>query len=304
MTTSWRQHPDGIRLLDLSSSLPGAYCCRVLAELGAEVISVWPPGGSPDEKYFPDLARWEYSNSTVVEMDLKAQAAHAEHLLKQADAYLMGFRPGSALALRFDPAEVLLRYPRMIGCWIRGFAEDDERRSIGAHDLLFEALAGVASPQEQPPPVPVVDLAAGLLAAIRIQAALLDRNTSSRGAAIELAMSEVAMSWGAVARGLAGRLFPSYGGFCTRDGHWIAIGFEHEDSQWRQLCESVGLSSIAPIAAEDRQRRSVELRDQLRQAIGQLSMEQLERQLVGTTVAWGPFSSAPWAIGGSVASPS
>lgn len=288
-TTSGSRPLSTTRIVDLSSSLPGAYCSRLLSEEGATVVTVAPPGGLADQRFYPELADWAYAYSTIIEIDLKAELQRGYELLDASDAYIISFRPGSSLATAFDPARMIERNARLVGCWIRGFSESSSRRNLGAHDVLFQATAGIISAQKEPPRVPVVDLAAGSVAATRILAALLVRTVNGRGHAMQIAMDEIASAWATVGDRLWGRLFPTYGGFRTEDGRWIALGFEHEDRQWRELCWALDLLDLSAVPTADRQRDSARLRSILRDRIAGMPSEVLERRLGTTGVAWSYF---------------
>jgi crotonobetainyl-CoA:carnitine CoA-transferase CaiB-like acyl-CoA transferase len=284
------QAPAVMRVVDLSSSLPGAYCCRLLKEAGVIVTTVMPPGGSADRRFYPELADWYLEDVSIEEIDLKRNQKRAFELLDSADAYIISFRPGSELADAFAPVMVLDRCPGIVGCWIRGFDSASQYASLGAHDILFQAMAGLIPPAEEPPRAPVVDLAVGLLAATRITQGLLARREGGPGQAIEVSMEEIAMTWSAVGRHLYTRLFPSYGGFRTSDGKWIALGFEHEDPQWRALCQRLDLLDIEGLSASERQLRSRELRRTLSERISTLTSHEFDSRLNGSQVAWGYFS--------------
>jgi crotonobetainyl-CoA:carnitine CoA-transferase CaiB-like acyl-CoA transferase len=263
----------------------------LLAGFGSEVLSVVPPGGGADGQYFPGLTEWLGEGRDTRELDLKRDDGVAHELLMDSDVCVVGFRPGSNLADRYSPTRLAEASTRLIACWIRGFSESSPLAEQGAHDLVFQARYGWVSPSVWPPPIPVVDLAAGLMAAFRISAVLAQPEPDPSDRAIVVAMDEVGSSWGSLKDHFHGRWFPSYGGFQTRDGEWIAIGFEHEDRQWIALCRALGLESEASLGAFERQRNSAALRARLAAAIGGLSRSELDRCLSKTAVAWTDFSA-------------
>lgn len=275
-----------LRVLDLSGGLPAAYCCKLLAGFGADVLSVVPPGGSADGQFFPGLDAWLGEGRETRELDLKTDATVAHELVRNSEVCIVGFRPGSRLAEEYAPARLVHESSRLVACWIRGFSESSPQAEQGAHDLVFQARYGWVSPGVSPPPVPAVDLAAGLMAAFRIAAvrALTQADPSDR--AIVVAMDEVASSWGSLKDNFRGRWFPSYGGFRTRDDGWIALGFEHEDRQWEALCHALGLEAEASLRAFERQQDSAVLRQRVATAISALSLNELDRRLSKTAVAW------------------
>jgi alpha-methylacyl-CoA racemase len=275
-----------LRVVDLSGGLPAAYCCKLLSSVGAETLSILPPGDSPDRKFFPGLETWLGQHRRIMKLDLKAAEDEALALIENADICITGFRPGSILAERFDPARLAQVTPHIIACWIRGFSASSDLSGMAAHDLIFAARYGLAAPGASPPPVPAVDLAAGMFAAFRILAALTSEKSSTEDRAIVVAMDQVAESWGDLADHFRDRWFPSYGGFQTSDGVWIALGFEHEDRQWQALCAALGLEREVAILAVARQQDSDNLRARLAAAISRLSVAEFERRMSGTAVAW------------------
>lgn len=219
-------------------------------------------------------------------MDLKVAEDEALALIEDADICITGFRPGSTLAERFDPARLAHSMPHIVACWIRGFSASSDLSGMAAHDLIFAARYGLAAPGTSPPPVPTVDLAAGMFAAFRILAAVASGKPAADDRAIVVAMDELAQSWGDLADHFRDRWFPSYGGFQTSDGTWVALGFEHEDRQWQALCAALGLEPEAAMPAAERQRDSGALRARIAAAISRLSVTEFERRVSGTTVAW------------------
>lgn len=283
--------PRPLRIVDLSGGLPAAYCCKLLSSIDAETLSILPPGDSPDRRFFPGLETWLGTHRRTKEMDLKADGDGALALIGNADVCITGFRPGSTLAERFDPARLAQSMPNIIACWIRGFSASSALSGMAAHDLIFAARYGLAAPAVSPPPVPAVDLAAGMFAAFRILAVLTSRKSSAEERAIVVAMDEIAESWGDLGEHFRDRWFPSYGGFQTSDGVWIAIGFEHEDRQWKALCAALGLEQEADIPAIARQQGSGALRVRVAAAISRLSAAEFERRMSGTPVAWTRYRS-------------
>ena len=250
-----------------------------------------PPSGSSLRTFFPELAEWTYAPAQLREIDLKGHPEQGDELLAGAHAYIMAFRAGSNLAKRFHPVAVRRKFPRLIGCWFRGFAESSEFVSLGAHDLLFQAQFGVADAREHAPSVPVIDLAAGTTAALNISAALAGAPSRPRyGGVIDVSMERVAQQWGWIGQAARAANFPSYGGFRTKDGVWIALAFEHEDKQWQELCAAIGLHQWAGLLADARLEQTANLRETLRKRIISMSLREIEGALAGTTVAWTQFT--------------
>ena len=145
---------EGLRVLDLSLFLPGPYLTLALADHGAEVIKIEPPGegdptrhlgpsDGPSTVYFRNLNRGKKS----VVIDLK-NAQEREALLKlceSADVFVESFRPGVVERLGVGYEQVRARNPRIVYCSISAFGQEGAYRDRPAHDLAVEALSGVLS---------------------------------------------------------------------------------------------------------------------------------------------------------------
>ena len=145
---------NGLKVIDLSWFLPGPFLTMALADHGAEVIKVEPPGeGDPGRHiapmdtrtsvFFRNLNRGKKS----VVLDLK-DAAGREALLRLcdgADVMVESFRPGVAARLGVDYDVVSARNPRIVYCSISAFGQDGAYVSRPAHDLALEAMTGVLS---------------------------------------------------------------------------------------------------------------------------------------------------------------
>ena len=145
---------EGLRVIDLSLFLPGPYLTLALADHGAEVIKIEPPGeGDPTRHlglsdgdstvYFRNLNRGKKS----VVMDLK-KPEEREALLKlceTADVFVESFRPGVVERLGVSYEQVSARNPRIVYCSISAFGQQGPLRDRPAHDLAVESLSGVIS---------------------------------------------------------------------------------------------------------------------------------------------------------------
>jgi crotonobetainyl-CoA:carnitine CoA-transferase CaiB-like acyl-CoA transferase len=200
----------GIKVVDLSLFLPGPHLTMMMADHGAEVIKVEPPGeGDPGRHiglgqdghtvFFRNANRGKRS----VCLNLKNPAAR-EALLKlcdTADVFVEAFRPGVAKKLGFDHETLRARNPRLVYASICAFGQDGPYRDVPAHDLAVEALAGVLSvnlgPDDRPaqPGIPASDMAASLMAFAGILMALYRREQTGLGDYIDIAMHDSLVAW-------------------------------------------------------------------------------------------------------------
>ena len=159
----------GLRVLDLSIWRPGPYATQLLAEIGADVIKIEPPGGDPMRRY-PELFVSLNANKRSIVLDLKdaADRARALDLAGEADVVVEGFRPGVTDRLGVGYGDVLAVNPTVIYCSVSGMGQDGPLAGLPGHDLNYQAWAGVLAPDGGPPVVPAVplaDLAGGMAAA-------------------------------------------------------------------------------------------------------------------------------------------
>jgi crotonobetainyl-CoA:carnitine CoA-transferase CaiB-like acyl-CoA transferase len=201
---------EGVRVLDLSLFLPGPHLSQVMADHGAEVIKVEPPGdGDPGRHiglgergqsvFFRNLNRGKRS----VMLNLKAPAAREAlmRIAERADVFIEAFRPGVATRLGFDYDAVRERSPRIIYCSISAFGQSGPYRDVPAHDLACEALAGIVSVnlgndgEPAMPAVPVADFAAASMGLAGILMALYRREKTGEGDRLDISMHDAALAW-------------------------------------------------------------------------------------------------------------
>lgn len=268
----------GIRVVDLSMFLPGPMLTLLLADHGAEVVKVEPPGGDPARAMGPferGTSFW-FANlnrgKRCVSLDLKTEAGRADlwRLLEGADVLVEGFRPGVMARLGFGHAEVSARNPRLVYCSISAFGQDGPLRDHPAHDLGAWALSGTLSVNDGPDGTPVVpglpasDMAAGLTGCAAVLMALIGRERTGRGDFIDLSMFGCLLPWtahvageavvegrpvrSASQRSLGGHAF--YNVYACADGrHVVLCGREPKFA--RTLLEALGRPDLVAVAAEE-----------------------------------------------------
>jgi crotonobetainyl-CoA:carnitine CoA-transferase CaiB-like acyl-CoA transferase len=200
---------EGVKVVDLSVFLPGPYLTMALADHGAEVIKVEPPGegdpvrhvglsDGPSTVFFRNVNRGKKS----VVLDLKTPEGR-EALLKlcdTADVFVESYRPGVMQRLGIDYATVAARNPRIVYCSISAFGQDGPYRDRPAHDLATMALAGALSitlggdGAPAMPGVAVADMVSALQALSGVLMALYRRERTGRGDYIDVAMQHAALA--------------------------------------------------------------------------------------------------------------
>lgn len=178
---------DGVRILDLTWGSAGPLGVLLLAEQGADVVKVEPPGGDPFRAYVGSHV-WNRSRRSV-ELDLKSDAGIAAfgRLAATADVLVESFRPGvmSRLGLGYD--DLAGEHPRLVYCSCPGYPEGHRNAGRPGYDALVQAASGQQweQPGWRPGPIflamPMPSMAACYLVAIGIATALFAREATGRG---------------------------------------------------------------------------------------------------------------------------
>jgi len=187
---------DGIRVVDLSWGRAGPLATGQLADHGAEVTRVEPPGGDP---YRTMVARAAYDRgkrSVVLDLSQSRGRDLLHRLLDGADVLVESFQPGVADGLGLGFGALHERYPRLVCCSISAYGQDGPDRDRPGYESLVAARTGVmaqgAAPGADPvyPGVPIGSTGAGLLAVMGIMAALLEREDTGLGQHVDTSMAD------------------------------------------------------------------------------------------------------------------
>lgn len=230
----------GTNIVDLTRYLPGPYCTRLLADLGAAVIKVEAPGGDPMRgiDWYGPLNR----GKQIVEVDLASSAGRTEvdALLSRADVCVEGFRPATARALGLDGVTLAARYPALVHCSISGYGQRGPGAGRAGHDLNYQAEAGLLDANPRMPPLLVADITAGLHAAIAVLGALMTRQRTSAGATLDISLLQAAASWAEFIPPpkLRGD-YACYNVYVTADDAHVALG-ALEPKFWATFCRHIG----------------------------------------------------------------
>jgi crotonobetainyl-CoA:carnitine CoA-transferase CaiB-like acyl-CoA transferase len=198
----------GIRVVDLSSFLPGPYLTSAMADHGAEVIKVEAPGGDPGRTigkpdgdstvFFRNVNRGKKS----IVLDLK-QDGDREALLQlceTADVVVESFRPGVVTRLGVGYEQIKARNPGIVYCSISAFGQQGPYLRRPAHDLAIEAMSGALSitlgSDDAPaiPGIPAADILSGLQGLSAVLMALLRRTQTGLGDYIDISMYDSMVS--------------------------------------------------------------------------------------------------------------
>jgi crotonobetainyl-CoA:carnitine CoA-transferase CaiB-like acyl-CoA transferase len=185
---------DGVRVLEYAQYVAGPFAGMLLADLGADVIKVEPPGGDAWRRYEPFAdgeSRYFYAlnrNKRSAVIDLKdeegRQASRA--LIRTADVVLHNLPPERALRFALDRESVRAANPEAVWCCVSALGSDGPDAALSAFDLVAQAMSGLLlanahasdSVPQRAGGIAMADFTAGSLAAIAVLAGLLDRGRS------------------------------------------------------------------------------------------------------------------------------
>ena len=188
----------GLRVHELGHYVAGPFCTRILADLGAEVVKVEPPGGDPVRGWgaakdgHPVWFSVHGRNKLSVVLDLKRERETALRLAARADVLVENFRPGQLEKLGLGPDALHAANPRLVIARISGYGQDGPYRDKPAFGSIGEAMGGIrhltgypAGQSDLPPPrcgISIGDDLAGMYAAIGLLAAVWQRDVADTGA--------------------------------------------------------------------------------------------------------------------------
>lgn len=263
----------GYRVVDFTHVVAGPLATFLLRLLGAEVIKIEGPGGDPFRNYSlvpqergmaPAFVGINAGKKSVV-LDLKSEEgrATATTLVESADVVVENFRPGVIERLGFGFEDCKRIRPGIIHCSVSGFGQDGPLRDNPAIDQIVQSLSGLmrVSGEEPDGPIrigiPIVDTYTGVLAALAIVSALLQRERfSGEGQRVDVAMLDatIVMMFSVVNPWLINRTpftrvgnrgfsrAPTADTFPTADGG-LTVGAVQE-GQVRRFFECIGLKAL------------------------------------------------------------
>lgn len=321
---------NGLRILDLTRVLAGPWATQHLADQGADVIKVEPPGGDETRGFGPFVdghSTYFLSsnrNKRAITLDLRSPAARPviEALCGWADVIVENFRPGVAERLGIGWAELHRRHPRLCYVAIHAFGHPDAGIDPAwtgrpGYDLVLQAMGGSAAINGLPgtPPLKhslsLADLFTGTFAVQAILLALLERERTGRTQKIVVNMLQVQASvlahhasrytvTGEVEqkRGNAHRGLVPYDLYPCADG-WLALACGN-DAMWARLVDALGLPNPPAWATNaDRLVARADVDAAVTAALAPLTVAEADRRLADAGVPAGPV----WTLDQTIACP-
>ncbi|MFI5404322.1 MAG: CaiB/BaiF CoA transferase family protein [Candidatus Gagatemarchaeaceae archaeon] len=276
---------DGIRVIDATRLLPGGFCTMLLSDMGAEVIKVEQPGlgdymraTPPTKDGVSPVHATVNRNKLSIGIDLKAEEGKTvmRKLLKDADVFIEGFRPGAMKKLGFSFEEVRKVNSKIIYCSISAYGESSRLSSMPGHDINFQAMAGTLAyhSRAQVPLLQLGDMVSGMYAAVAILGGLLRR----RGAVyVDVPIVSSLLAWMVIpasaylatgkppkeGHSLVFGSTPYYNLYRTSDGKYMAVAAIEEEF-WGNLVTKLGAPELEHKRFGSREERR-EVADRLKQ---------------------------------------
>ncbi len=258
---------EGLLVLDLTAHRAGPTCVRQLADWGADVVKIEPPGGAKGDAIGSNRHATDFQNlhrnKRSLTLDLKSPDGHAifMKLARKADVVVENYRSDVKHRLKVAYEDVAAVNPRIVYGSISGFGQTGPDATRAGVDQIAQGMGGLMSitgaPGQGPMRVgiPIADLTSGLLLAQGVLLALLQRQSTGKGQWVHTSLLEAqifmldfqAARWlidGEVA-GQAGNDHPTVmptGVYPTADGH-INIAASG-DAMWLRFCEAAGAEAL------------------------------------------------------------
>ena len=274
----------GLRILELGSLIAGPFSTRLLADMGARVVKIEPPGGDPlrnwglvtEEGSLWSMVQSRNKESVVIDLRRPEGQRLARKLAGSVDVIVENFRPGRMESWNLDPIALRTDNPRLIVVRISGFGQSGPYRDRPGYGSTGEAMGGlrfITGFDDRAPlkvGVSLGDAVAALFATIGTLAALHRRDVTGCGEIVDVALYESVFS-------LLEAILPEYGYagsvrqrrgnallgsapsnvYPTGDNRWITIG-ANGDSIFRRFCGAIEQPELAddPRFADNQSRRA------------------------------------------------
>ena len=322
---------EGLKIVEYATYIAAPGAGGVMADWGADVIKVEPPGGDPIRLFFSSLGVEETMNP-VFDMDNRgkrgiildtAQEAGRDALLKLidgADIFLTNVRPGGLKRAGLDHEAVLKRNPRLIYCTLTGYGlEGPEADRPGMDAAAFWARSGLAAMFRPKGGDPIQlrtafgDHVASLAIVAGVLAALHERNATGKGRLVDASLLRVAHYVGGsdfAIQHTRGRIAsnrprkdapnPLINYFQTADNHWISLLQRQGEKDWPKLARALKLDHLVndPRFANGKARREngAQLVPLLDAAFAARPLAEIAPALDAEEMIWAPMLTAAEAI--------
>jgi alpha-methylacyl-CoA racemase len=298
---------DGVRVVEIASLAPAPFGCMILSDLGAEVLQVDRAASCGPQAAAPADPLRRGRQSVGIDLKNAAGISVLLRLIEAADVLVEGFRPGVAERLGFGPEICARRNPRLVYARMTGWGQHGPLAPAAGHDIDYIAVAGALDPigaagQRPVPPLNLVgDFGGGgMLLALGVLAALVERSRSGLGQVVDAAMVDGSALLTSFIHGLRAsgawrdergtNLLdggaPFYDTYATAGGGYVAVG-ALEPKFYAALLAGLGLDGAALPPQYDRAGWPV-LRQRFAEVIGQRSRDEWTAVFAGTDACVAP----------------
>jgi crotonobetainyl-CoA:carnitine CoA-transferase CaiB-like acyl-CoA transferase len=257
---------EGITAVSLEQAVALPFATRHLADLGARVVKVERPGVGDFARAYDSAVKgsmsshfaWLNRSKESVTLELKTEGGRAvlAALVARADVFVQNLAPGATQRLGFGRHDLLARHPRLVAVDVSGYGDSGPYRDRRAYDMLVQAEAGLISVTGTPEfpakaGFAAADVAAGTYVVQAVLAALLRRERTGRGAALEVTMLDALTEWMGYAvqaaehtgvsprrAGISHPVIAPYDAYPTADGASVLVGIQN-DREWARLARDV-----------------------------------------------------------------
>lgn len=270
-TAGWSGPLAGVRVIDFTRVLAGPAASLALADLGAEVFKIEPPGTGDETRSFPPIRDGEShyylavnrgKKSIVVDLKTPEGLALVKDLAARCDVLVENYRPGVMERLGLGWEELHAANPRLIYCSISGYGQTGPLRDRPSFDIVLQAMSGALSMNGEAGGlptklgIPLGDLVGGINGPIGVLSALYERERTGKGRHIDISLMDGLMGMLGYIAQLAfftgsdpqrvGSQHPNlvpYGIFPAREGSIVIACLT--PSFWARICRSIGREELA-----------------------------------------------------------
>ncbi|MCJ2179326.1 CaiB/BaiF CoA transferase family protein [Novosphingobium album (ex Hu et al. 2023)] len=302
----WKGPLAGVRVLDFTRVLAGPAASLALADLGAEVFKIEPPGTGDETRTFPPIRDGEShyylainrgKKSIVVDLKSEEGLALVKDLAAKCDVLVENYRPGvmDRLGLGYEPLKAI--NPRLIYCSISGYGQTGPLKDRPSFDIVLQAMSGALSMNGEPDGlpmklgIPLGDLVGGINGPIGILSALYERERTGVGRHIDVSLMDGLMGMLGYIAQLAfftgqdpqrvGSQHPNlvpYGIFPASDGSIVIACLT--PAFWGKVCRSIGRPELTDDARYDTLEKRRDAREEVNAIVSAFTEKHTVEEMV------------------------
>jgi crotonobetainyl-CoA:carnitine CoA-transferase CaiB-like acyl-CoA transferase len=318
---------EGLKVVEYATYIAAPGCGGMLADWGADVIKVEPPGGDPIRKFFDSIGT-ESAQNPVFDMDNRgkrsivldtanaAGKAALQRLAESADVFITNVRPAGLARAGLDYESLAPRNPKLVYASVTGYGLQGPDVDRPGFDITaFWARSGMATLMAPKGTEPFLlrtgmgDHITSMATAAGVLAALVERGRTGKGRLVEASLlraanyalaSDMAIvhSFGRVAstRARTENVQPLANFFRAGDGHWFVLNTRQGEADWAPLCRAIGREDLIAderfAKARSRYKNRGDLVPIVDAALAQWSMAEIAARLDAESLAWAPAQTA------------